>query len=112
MPYVRLQTNTTVEDAAALLKKLSATAAAGLGKPEAYVQTALDDRRPMTFAGSDAPTAFIECKSIGLSDNQTAGLSAALSAFCSEEMNIPDDRVYIEFADAKGKMWGWRGSTF
>lgn len=112
MPYIRLQTNQTVEDGAALLKKLSAIGAAALGKPESYVQTALDDGRTMTFAGDTAPTAFIECKSIGLSESQTAGISKALSTFCSEELGIPDSRTYIEFASAEGRMWGWRGGTF
>ena len=112
MPDIRIQTNQKAGDAAALLKRLSAAGAAAIGKPESYVQTALEDGRIMTFGGSDAPTAFIECKSIGLTESQTAGISAALCAFCGDELGISEDRVYIEFAGAVGKMWGWRGGTF
>ncbi|MHC5831224.1 MAG: phenylpyruvate tautomerase MIF-related protein, partial [Nostoc sp.] len=25
---------------------------------------------------------------------------------------VPKNRIYIEFADAKGAMWGWNGKTF
>ena len=112
MPYVRIQTNREIEDKSGTLKKLSAAAAAALGKPESYVQTAFDARTEMTFGGSDAPTAFIQCKSIGLTDSRTAAVSEALCAFCESELSVPKDRVYIEFVGAVGSMWGWRGSTF
>ncbi len=44
--------------------------------------------------------------------DQTAGLSALLCSFCKEELNVPEDRVYIEFSSAEGVMWGWNGRTF
>jgi len=112
MPYIRVQTNQTAADSNSLLSKLSAVAAKAIGKPESYVQTALDDGRPMTFGGSDAPTVFIECKSIGLTETQTTGISATLSRFCTDELSVPDNRIYIEFTGASGKMWGWQSGTF
>jgi phenylpyruvate tautomerase PptA (4-oxalocrotonate tautomerase family) len=112
MPLVRIQTNVHVESGQELLSKLSSRAAGEIGKPEAYVMTALDSDVPMTFGGSSQPLAFIECKSIGLSESQTEGLSAALCSFCEEELGVAKDRVYIEFSSAKGSMWGWRGGTF
>ena len=112
MPLVRIQTNVNVEAGSQLLSKLSSQAAGEIGKPEAYVMTAIDSRVPMTFGGSDEPLAFIECKSIGLSESQTESLSAVLCSFCEEELCVAKDRVYIEFASAKGSMWGWRGGTF
>jgi hypothetical protein len=74
--------------------------------------TAVSDKADMTFGGSDAPLAFIECKSIGLSETQTKGLIASLCSFCEGEFGIPQNRVYIEFAAARGSMWGWKGGTF
>jgi len=35
--------------------------------------------------------------------------------FCQqihEHLGVAPNRIYIEFADAKGSMWGWNGSTF
>jgi hypothetical protein len=29
-----------------------------------------------------------------------------------QELEIEQDRIYIEFADAPGAMWGWDGGTF
>ncbi len=112
MPLVRVQTNAEVKSSSDLLARLSKRAAGEIGKPEDYVMTALDSHVPMTFGGSSEPLAFIECKSIGLSESQTEGLSAALCSFCEEELGVAKDRVYIEFASAKGSMWGWRGGTF
>lgn len=112
MPYLRIQTNQPVENPVELLKKLSAEAAAAIGKPEAYIMTACDPTTEMTFAGTDEPTAFLQCKSIGLGSDKTKAISAALCGFCEKELGVPQDRVYIEFVGAEGSMWGWKGSTF
>jgi len=58
----------------------------------------------MTFAGTDDPTAFIQCKSIGLDDSLTESISAAICSFCEIELSIPKDRIYIEFVGPTGKM--------
>ena len=112
MPYIKIQTNAVVSDKADLLKKLSLAASGGLGKPESYIMTALSLADSMTFAGTPEAAAFIECKSIGLKKDQTAGLSSVLCSFCKDELNVPVDRVYIEFSSAEGVMWGWDGRTF
>ena len=112
MPYLKIQTNAEVSDKDALLRKLSSAASGGIGKPEAYIMTALSLVDSMTFGGSSEPAVFIECKSIGLKKEQTASLSALLCSFCKEELNVSPDRVYIEFSSAEGVMWGWDGRTF
>ena len=112
MPFIRIQTNVRVSDHGSVLQRLSALASEKIEKPEAYVMTALIDGSSMTFGGDDAPLAFVECKSIGLSETMTKGLSASLCAFCEKELGIPQNRVYIEFAGARGSMWGWKGGTF
>ncbi len=112
MPYIKIQTNAKISNSEEVLHKLSALMAAELGKPEAYVMTAFDPLESMTFGGSSEPAVFIECKSIGLNKNQTAGLSSALCAFSNETLQVPSNRVYIEFTGAEGAMWGWDGRTF
>ena len=112
MPMIRIQTNQDVQDTAGVLKNLSSMAAGAIGKPETYIMTSLDSRVPMTFSGTGDPAAFVECKSIGLSESQTGDLSAAICGFCENELGIPNDRIYIEFASARGSMWGWKGGTF
>lgn len=112
MPYIKIQTNAELTDKQELLKNLSSVASEGIGKPETYIMTALSSLEAMTFGGSSKPAVFIECKSIGLKEDQTARLSALLCSFCKDELNVPEDRIYIEFSSAKGIMWGWDGKTF
>lgn len=114
MPYLKIQTNKVLDESAqnSLLKKASATVSAQLGKPVDYIMVAIDPPRPMIFAGSDAPTAYLELKSIGLSPANTTDFSAALCDLIANELSIDKDRVYIEFANSERSMWGWNGATF
>jgi len=67
----------------------------------------------MTFAGTTDPVCYIEIKSVGsMSSTQTAAMSHDFCQQISAAIAVPMNRIYIEFADAKGSMWGWNGSTF
>ena len=114
MPVLKIQTNQTIapERQQALLRAASQRVAALLGKPERYVMIALERNDALLFGGSDAPLAYLELKSIGLPTARTAELSAGLCALLQQELGIDSERVYIEFANATGSMWGWNGGTF
>jgi len=66
----------------------------------------------MFFAGSDAPAAFLELKSIGLPTGRTRKLSEALSKLLHDHLGIPSDRVYVTFHDLAAENWGWKGDVF
>lgn len=112
MPFIKIQTNQKVEKEEKLLKKLSAEMADQIGKPESYIMTALTANLKMTFGGSTEKTAFVEVKSIGLKQSMTEELSQFICKFLEQELEIDQDRIYIEFVDAPGAMWGWDGGTF
>jgi len=114
MPYLKIQTNQTLDEATqnSLLKKASSTVSAQLGKSMDYIMVTIDPPRPMMFAGSDKPTAYLELKSIGLSPANTTDYSAALCELVANELSIDKNRVYIEFSDTERSMWGWNGATF
>jgi phenylpyruvate tautomerase len=114
MPFLKIQTNQTLADAAAksLAAKASARVAGLLGKPEAYVMVTVETNAAMQFAGSDEPLAYLELKSIGLPETITASASRALCDLVAEETGVPANRIYIEFSDAPRQMWGWNGATF
>jgi phenylpyruvate tautomerase PptA (4-oxalocrotonate tautomerase family) len=96
-----------------LLKILSAKLAQHLGKPESYVMTAFESNVAMTFAGTVEPVGYVEVKSIGsMSPAQTKAMSQDFCQVINEKLGVPANRIYIEFADAKGAMWGWNSSTF
>lgn len=114
MPLLKILTNQNIPEdrKQALLHGASEQVAALLGKPERYVMVSLARNDSMLFAGSDAPLAYLELKSIGLPANRTGELSQALCALIHRDLGIDNDRIYIEFANATGAMWGWNGATF
>ncbi|UKO95957.1 phenylpyruvate tautomerase MIF-related protein [Nostoc sp. UHCC 0870] len=116
MPLIKVQTSASAPQKAeieAMLKSLSAKLAKHLGKPESYVMTAFEAEMPMTFAGTTEPVCYIEIKSIGTMElNQTEAMSQDFCQQINQTLGVSQNRIYIEFADAKGAMWGWNGSTF
>lgn len=114
MPFLKIQTNLSIDETKkqATIEAVSQLVAGEIGKPERYIMVAFEPTQPMVFAGSDAPCAYLEFKSIGLRQDKIKQLSAALSEFVNRHFGIPADRVYIEFTDAPREMWGWNGSTF
>jgi phenylpyruvate tautomerase len=116
MPLIKVQTSVSTPEKAeveAMLKNLSAKLAKHLGKPESYVMTAFEAEIPMTFAGNTEPVCYIEIKSIGtMKPDQTEGMSQDFCQQINQALGVPKNRIYIEFADGKGAMWGWNGTTF
>jgi phenylpyruvate tautomerase len=115
MPLIKVQTSIASPDKAtveSMLKDLSSSLAAHLGKPESYVMTAFEGDVPMTFAGSTEPVCYIEIKSVGTMGAKTKAMSQDFCSKVESALGVPKNRTYIEFADAAGAMWGWNGTTF
>lgn len=114
MPYFAIQTNQPLDapSTAELTRKASAFVADLLGKPEDYVMAAVKSGTAMTFAGSAAPAAFVEVKSIGLPDDRCDALAASISAFVQTALGIEPDRVFIDFIDLQRTRFAWNGKTF
>lgn len=114
MPYFNIETNQPVdrESNGKLLKKLSAFIAELLGKPESYVMISLKPGTDLIFAGSDEPAAFVRVKSIGLPKEGCAQFSEKICGFIEQELQVPKNRVFIDFKDLERSMFGWNGKTF
>jgi phenylpyruvate tautomerase len=116
MPLIKIQSSVSQPEPAAvkgLLTELSANLAQHLGKPESYVMTAFESDVTMTFGGTFDPVCYVEVKSIGtMSSTQTKTMSQDFCSHISDKLNVPTNRIYIEFNDAKGYMWGWNEATF
>ncbi len=116
MPLIKVQTSASSPaktDVEAMLKELSASLSKHLGKPESYVMTAFEPDVAMTFAGTTDPVCYVEIKSVGtMGAAKTKAMSQDFCDRIGQKLGIPTNRIYIEFADADGAMWGWNGSTF
>jgi len=47
-----------------------------------------------------------------LSPDQVEKLSQVLCQELSAGLGVSSERIYIEFTNADGAMWGWNGGTF
>jgi phenylpyruvate tautomerase PptA (4-oxalocrotonate tautomerase family) len=116
MPLLNIYTSalTPAPDATdKLLKTISSSLSKLLGKPEQYVMTCLMPPARMTFAGNFEPSCYAELKNIGaLSADTTAKLSAELCQTLSQALGVPQNRIYIEFANIEPHLWGFDGETF
>jgi len=96
-----------------LLTNLSSLLARELGKPESYVMTNLVPRTEMTFGGSFDPACYAEIKNVGkFKPEQTERISSKVCALITEALGVPSSRIYVEFTDATGYLWGFDSGTF
>ena len=66
----------------------------------------------MLFGGEAGPAAFLELRSIGgLDANTNAVLSRKLCKLLESEIDIPPERVFLNFVNVKRGDWGWNGKT-
>lgn len=112
MPVLHIHTNISIDNQSEFLAQASTSVAAALGKPESYVMILFSECKPMSFAGTQEPTAFLELKSLGLNDSQTNDLSEKLCSFLETTLNINTSRIYIEFSAPERAMFGWNKATF
>ena len=114
MPLLKISTNKEVAPAAQkeFLKEASYRVSKVLQKPEKVVMTLFEPPMPMTFAGTEEDTAYLEVKSIGLTEDQAGCLAGDIPDLVEKHLAIAPDRIYIEFSDAPRKFWGWNKGTF
>lgn len=110
MPYVRMETNSTLDEKT-FIKAFSKFISKSLGKPEMYVMISIETKK-MVFGGNEDPCMFVELKSIGLPKDSTSNLSKEICNFIEKETKIKSERIYINFVNFDGSMWGWNGTTF
>ncbi len=115
MPLIRVQTSISALDADTttnLLQSLSASLSQHLSKPETYVMTAMETDRPMTMSGSTGPTCLVEIKNVGSIDpSKTQAMTQSFCQLLSDQLGIPQNRIYVLFDELKPTLWGWNGTT-
>lgn len=114
MPLIRVETNIQVEERRIreTVGALSRLAADLLGKPETYVMAVLDPGKALCFGGTHEPAAFVQLHSIGLPEDKTPDFSREICTFLQSALDIPSERIYIDFGDIQRHLFGWDGRTF
>lgn len=115
MPLIQIHTssNATQDSKARLLSDVSRILSLELGKPEGYVMAYIRDNCQMIFGASAEPSCYVEVKNIGkFKPEQTRKLSQKLCESLSGALGVSSSRMYIEFSDATGYLWGYDSATF
>ncbi len=112
MPFFKISTSKTLtgETKNTAIKAMHKLVAKELGKPDKFIMTAIQAEMVMHFGETDDAAAFVEFKSIGLPD--TKKLAAAICDLVQQYLDLPPDRVYIEFTDEPRDKFGYNGTTF
>jgi len=110
MPFLNIQA--TKEVPPEVMAGLSTLVAETIGKPETYVMVSAS-RTGLMMSGSAGNAAFVEVKSIGgLSRTVSQELTVKICGLLDDRLDIPKDRVYINFIEISADQWGWNNSLF
>lgn len=113
MPYFSIETNKKIDikETEKLTKKASRFLAEMMTKPEQVIMVAIKPGTPLIFGGTDEPSAFVQIKALGLEKGRCPEFSKKVCGFLEKEINVPGNRVFIEFTDIDGKTFGYNGDT-
>lgn len=115
MPLLQIQASSSraTGDVSQLLKDLSTELARELAKPEHYVMVSIQPVPQLLFAGTTEPACYAVLKNVGsFTGPQTAKLSALLCKRLSAALAVASNRIYLEFVNVEGHLWGHDGETF
>lgn len=82
------------------------------GKSETFLMLGFEDEYSLYFSGEKLEKgAFIEVKIFGeASKDAYAKLTTAICSIFEEELEIPQNKIYIKYEEVKD--WGWNGRNF
>ena len=110
MPLIQIQA--TKQIPSGVIAELSKIAAVTIGKPEAYVMVSAS-QADLMISGGEGTAAYVCVKSIGgLTRDVNEKLSAKICALLEEQLQIPPNRVYLNFTEVPASNWGWSGTLF
>ena len=114
MPYFNVQTNQTMtpSEERAFMSQAVDHLETLLGKSRAYIMVAIQSGLPLVFGGESTPAAYVQLRSIGLEASQCPDLARAISEMLETRLNVPPDRVFIDFHGLDRALFAWNGKTF
>ena len=113
MPFIDARFSTPVDNAKEeIIKNRLGEAIKLIGKSEAYLMVQIQSDCKLYFKGNkDDESAFFEVKLLGKSTKANyERLTAALCEIASQELSIPQNRVYVKFEEVE--YWGFDSFMF
>lgn len=83
-----------------------------LGKSEEYLITVIRSANRVELGVKGAPAAWVEFKTLGLSDEAIPDLAARFAEFVSRETGIPEGQIYTVCEDVPRTHWAKGRKTF
>jgi len=114
MPLLKLQLSEelSADEKESMHKRLCEIVASVFSKPAPYIMVVIE-KADISMAGNSGRASFIELRSIGgITPKNTAAFAESVTHYINSETGIPADRIFINFTDIPGSLWGWNGSTF
>ncbi len=110
MPLVTISTSKKIEEKKEFIEKIAELTGNLTNKSLNYVMVRLDDSFHMYFSDSHDPCCYLEIKSIG--SLNPSNMASKFSEFITKEIEIPSNRIYLNFEDVSSSNWAWDGKTF
>ena len=110
MPLLSIYTSAKITNKKDFVEKSSRLVSNLTKKPEKFVMVKLSNETQMYFDKKHSPSCYVEIKSIGALN--PSEFSKVISDFCSHELNLKPERIYINFVNVNAEMWSWNGKTF
>ena len=82
-----------------------------IGKPIMYCSSQVCDSVG-GFAGNVEPSVFIDVKSVGGLQGKQKELSDRFCSLIESKTSVKGDKVYLNFTELTGGMWGFNHKTF
>ncbi|XP_034542704.1 D-dopachrome decarboxylase [Notolabrus celidotus] len=114
MPFLELRSNLPVASFSDdFVKKLSACAAASLGKPAERMNVVVQPGSPMLIAGSTSPCVMLSVSAISVTDtaDKNKEHSAKIFEFLTKELSLTEDRIVIVFHALQPHQVGKKGTV-
>ena len=110
MPLLSIHTSMEIKEKKEFIRKSAELIGKLTNKSLNYVMVRLEDSKDMYFSESYDPCCYLEIKSIG--SLNPSNMALIISEFIAKEIEIPTNRIYINFENVASSNWAWDGKTF
>jgi phenylpyruvate tautomerase len=113
MPLLKVQLTEVLSDEkkASMHTRLCEIVSNVFSKPASYIMVIIE-QTDISMAGKCGNASFIELRSIGgITAKNTLAFTEVVTRYVNNETGIPAERIFINFSDIPGSLWGWNGST-